>query len=319
MQAVLIVVGVIIGALILLALGVGGVIASFIPLWINAKASGVYVSPFQMLGMKLRGLDPAYLIKNMIELHKTGIATQMDDLEAHVLAGGDLEAVVEAGISADKAGLEVTFDQVCAIDLAGRDVVQAVESCVDPIVISVPPIQAVAQDGIRVRAAVRVTARSRIDRLVGGAGPQTIVARVGEGVVTAIGRMERHAAALENPERISAFILERGLDAGTALEIVSVDVYEVDVLDNVGAQLSEVQAESDKLVAQARAEGRRAIAEAQQMEMRARVTDMTSQVTANEADVPLAMAAAARAGRMWRSPHPVHSVYGTNLWDVLDS
>ncbi len=316
--AILVAVLLVAGVVGFLVVGVG---LSFLPIWVQARASGVPVSFVQMLGMKLRGLDPKRLYEVLITAHKAGLDLNMDDLEAHVLAGGHLEAAVSAVISAEKAGLGVGFDRMCAIDLAGRDVEQAVEAAVNPRVLScpapgLPQISGVARDGIRVGAKVRVTVRANLEKLVGGAGEQTILARVGEGIVGAIGKMTSHSEAQERPELISQYILSHGLDSGTAFEIVSVDVADIDILDNVNARLREVQAQTDKVVAQARAEMRRMMAVARQQEMKARVVEMTAQLTANQALLPLAEAGACRNGQIWRSPRAVRAVWGRHRWDA---
>jgi len=273
---------------------------AFLPLWIQAKASGVPVSMPDMLMMRLRRVSPGSLVGAMVPLWKAGITVDRRDLETHVLAGGDLLAVAEALISADKADLGVDFRQLAAIDLAGRDVVDAVTARVKPRVLLCPPaaaggagvISGVARDGVRLGARARITVRTRLDRLVGGAGAETVIARVGEGIVTTIGSADSHRNVLEKPEIISERLLAKGLDSGTCFEILSVDIADVDVLDNVGARLKSEQADADKRVAQAQAEMRRAAAVAARQEMKARTTEMEGRVVAAKADVPLALATA---------------------------
>lgn len=312
----------IVAALLLLGvlLVAAAVILPLFPIWINARASGVSIGFMQLLGMRLRRIDPAFILHHSISIYQAGIQVPIDDLEAHVLAGGDLYNVAEACVSADKANLNVSFDRLAAIDLAGRDVLYAVEACVNPKVLVCPPpesnpVMGVAKDGIRLNARVRVTVRTDLSRLVGGANAETVVARVGEGIVAAIGTAESHKLVLENPELIAQYILGRGLDSGTSFEIVSVDVSDVDVVDNVGARLQEEQAESDKQVAQARAEMRRVMAVAREREMRAKVVDMTAQLTAARAIVPTALSNACHRGNIWRSPRPVISPQKHHLWD----
>jgi uncharacterized protein YqfA (UPF0365 family) len=304
-----------------IALIVVAVVLSCLKLWIQSQASGVHVTFPYLLGVKLRRVDPELLINQAVTLHKAGLEVELPLLEAHVLAGGNLARVVEANVSAAKAGLEVSFQGLAAIDLAGRDIAGAVQASVNPKVLICPPqnlpgITGVARDGIRLGARVRVTVRANLDRLVGGANEQTITARVGEGIVGAIGAAERHKDILERPELISQWILSRGLDSGTAFEIVSVDVSDVDVLDNVGAHLAEVQADADKKLAQAQAEIRRMMGVAREQEMNAKVVEMTSQLTAAKATVPLALAGAARQGTMWLTPRPVLAPPARLLWQV---
>lgn len=311
--------------LILLALAAAAivavlvVVAMFLNLWVNAKAAGVPLSILQMAMMRLRRIDPARILDAAIRLWKAGAATEIDALEAHVLAGGHLEAVVEALISARKAGIAVDFPAVAAIDLAGRDVVDAVQARVNPKVVTVPPagspsggISGVARDGIRLEARARVTVRTRLERMVGGAGEDTIVARVGEGIVAAIGRAASHREILEKPDLISACLLEKGLDSGTCYEILSVDIADVDVLDNVAARLKSSQAEADKRIAQAQAEVRRATAVAAQQEMRARTVESAGRVTMARATVPLALAGACDEANLG-SGHPLRPLLGHRL------
>ena len=303
--------------LLLAGLGVAAVVVMmFLNLWLQAKASGVPLSIPTMLMMRLRRVQPAVVLQIAITLYKAGIRVEIDDLEAHVLAGGDLPGVADALISADKADLDMDFHRLAAIDLAGRDVVAAVNARVIPTVLLCPPtgsgqaaITGVAQDGIRLAVRARVTVRTRLDKLVGGAGGDTIVARVGEGIVAAVGRAASHRNILERPETISAYLLEKGLDSGTCFEILSVDVADVDVLDNVAARLRSDQAEADKRIAQAQAEVRRAAAVAAHQEMTARTRDMESRVVAASAVEPLAVAsslAEANMGRRQPLPPSLH-------------
>jgi uncharacterized protein YqfA (UPF0365 family) len=292
-------------ALPLLALAV--LVASFLPLWLQAKASGVPVSLLEMAFMRLRQVAPERIVNAGIALAKAGMPVPRERLEAHLLAGGDLEGVTEALISAQKAGLVVDFAKIAGLDLAGRKVVAAVRARVNPKVLAVPPanapVQAIAgvcQDGIRLGVRARVTVRTNLDRLVGGAGEDTVVARVGEGIVAAIGRAASHKEILAEPERISRYLLEHGLDSGTCFEILSVDIAAVDVLDNVGARLAAARAETDKQIAQAQAEVRRANAVATGHEMRARTIDSHAGVIAARSQLPLAGAAAFREGNFGR-------------------
>ena len=275
----------------------------FIPvrLWVSALAAGVRIGLFSLVGMRLRKVDPNVIVPAMIMLHKAGIAIEIDKLEAHYLAGGDVFKVSKALISADKANIPLSFERACAIDLAGRDILNAVKTSVNPKVIDAPPegmIAAVAKDGIQLLAKARVTVRANLDRLVGGATEETIIARVGEGIVTTIGSSLTYKAVLENPDTISKTVLGKGLDSGTAFEILSIDIADIDVGKNVGAHLQADQAEADLKVAQARAETRRAMAVAQEQEMKARVQEMQAKVVEAEAQVPLAMAEAFRAGNL---------------------
>ncbi len=266
--------------------------------WIKALFSGAYVGLPTLVGMRLRGVPPSLIVIARISAIKAGLKIPIDKLESHYLAGGNVQAVVNAIISADKAGIQLPFDRAAAIDLAGRDVLDAVHMSVNPKVIETPKVAAVAKDGIQLKAISRVTVKANIDRLVGGAGEETIIARVGEGIVTTIGSAESHKKVLENPDLISRTVLEKGLDAGTAFEILSIDIADVDVGENIGAQLQAKQAEADKQIAQARAESRRAMAVAQEQEMRAKVQEMRAKVIEAEAQVPLAMAQAFREGNL---------------------
>ena len=262
-----------------------------IPLWIAAWSSGAYVGLPTLIGMRLRRVPPATVVTARISAAKAGLPVSIDDLEAHYLAGGNVVRVVNALISADKANIVMSFKRAAAIDLAGRDVLEAVKMSVIPKVIETARIAAVAKDGIQLIAVSRVTVRTNIDRLVGGAGEETIIARVGEGMVSTIGSATTHKDVLENPDHISKNILSRGLDAGTAYEILSIDIADIDVGENIGAKLQIDQANADKQIAQAKAEERRAMAVALEQEMRARVVEA-------EAEVPRAMAEAFRQGNL---------------------
>ena len=269
-----------------------------IRLWISAAASGAYISLISLIGMRFRRIPPKVIVEPRISAFRAGLQISSDDLESHYLAGGDVNKVVLALISADKAGIELSFQRASAIDLAGRDVLEAVKMSVNPKVINTPVVAAVAKDGIQLKAISRVTVRANIDRLVGGAGEETILARVGEGIVTTIGSAETHKKVLENPDMISRTVLEKGLDSGTAFEILSIDIADVDVGENIGAKLQTDQAEADKRVAQAKAEGRRAMAVAAEQEMTAKAQEMRAKLIEAEAEVPLAMADAFRQGNM---------------------
>ncbi len=262
-----------------------------VPLWIAAWASGAYVGLFTLIAMRLRRVPPTTIVTARISAVKAGIDISLNDLEAHFLAGGNVVRVVNAMISADKANIPLPFKRAAAIDLAGRNVLEAVQMSVLPKVIETPRIAAVAKDGIQLIVVSRVTVRTNIDRLVGGAGEETIIARVGEGMVSTIGSAQSHKNVLENPDHISKHILSKGLDAGTAYEILSIDIADVDVGENIGAKLQIDQANADKQIAQAKAEERRAMAVALEQEMRARVVEA-------EAEVPRAMAEAFRAGNL---------------------
>ncbi|MEX0690599.1 MAG: flotillin-like protein FloA [Gemmatimonadales bacterium] len=288
-----------VGAL-LIAILVISAIAYMIPvlLWINALAAGVRVSITTLVGMRLRNVNPSAVVLPLITATKAGLQLELNMLEAHYLAGGNVERVVRALVSADKAGIELPFKRATAIDLAGRDVLEAVSMSVTPKVIQTPRVAAMAKDGIQLIAIARVTVRANIDRLVGGAGEETILARVGEGIVSTIGSSVSHKAVLENPDNISKTVLAKGLDSGTAFEILSIDIADVDVGKNIGAELQTDQAEADKRIAQAKAEERRAMAVAQEQEMRARVEEMRAKVVEAEAQVPLAMADAFRKGHL---------------------
>lgn len=273
---------------------------SFIPvaLWISALAAGVRVSIFTLVGMRLRRVVPGRIINPLIKAHKAGLGVGINQLESHYLAGGNVDRVVNALIAAQRANIDLTFERCAAIDLAGRDVLEAVQMSVNPKVIETPFISGVALDGIEVKAKARITVRANIDRLVGGAGEETIIARVGEGIVSTIGSAQDHKEVLENPDRISQTVLKKGLDAGTAFEILSIDIADVDIGKNIGAMLQTDQAEADKNIAQAKAEERRAMAVAAEQEMVARVQEMRAKVVEAEAEVPMAIAEAFRSGNL---------------------
>ena len=272
----------------------------FVPvgLWITAMFSGVKVSIMTLIGMRIRRVRPSNIVDPMIKATKAGISLTIDKLEAHYLAGGDVNTVVNALIAAQRANINLEFEQAAAIDLAGRDVLEAVKVSVNPKVIETPIISAVAKDGIELRVKARVTVRANIERLVGGAGEETIIARVGEGIVTTVGSAGTHKEVLENPDKISKTVLEKGLDSGTAFEILSIDIADVDVGRNIGAQLQTDQAEADKKIAQAKAEEKRAMAFAQEQEMKALVVEMQAKLVEAEAMVPEAIATALREGNM---------------------
>lgn len=273
---------------------------TFVPLglFISARASGVKVGILQLVGMRIRKVTPSRIVNPLIKATKAGLNVSINKLEAHYLAGGNVDRVINALIAAQRAGIPLDFEKACAIDLAGRDVLNAVQMSVNPKVIETPVIAAVAMDGIELRAKARVTVRANIDRLVGGAGEETIIARIGEGIVTTVGSSASHKEVLENPDLISRTVLNKGLDAGTAFEILSIDIADVDVGRNVGAQLQIDQAEADKRIAQALAEERRAMAVAQEQENIAAVQGMRARVIEAEAEVPKAIAAAFREGKL---------------------
>lgn len=273
---------------------------SYVPfgLWISAVSAGVKVSIFSLVGMRLRRVMPQRIIRPLIKVQKAGINVSANQLESHYLSGGRVDNVVDALIAAHRANLELNFERAAAIDLAGRDVFEAVRMSVNPKIIETPWISAVAINGIEVKVMARVTVRANITRLVGGAGEETIIARVGEGIVTTVGSSQSHKEVLENPDRISQTVLSKGLDSGTAFEILSIDIADIDVGRNIGAQLQIEQAEADKQIAQAKAEERRATAIAHEQEMIAQVQEMRSKVVSAEAEVPLAIAEALREGHM---------------------
>jgi uncharacterized protein YqfA (UPF0365 family) len=294
-EAVLVVMGLVIVAIIVLA-----IILTFVPLglWISALAAGVSIGIFNLIGMRLRRVVPSRIVNPLIKATKAGLNVSVDKLEAHYLAGGNVDRVVNALIAAQRANIPLEFERAAAIDLAGRDVLQAVQMSVNPKVLETPKVAAMAKDGIEVIAKARVTVRANIDRLVGGAGEETILARVGEGIVTTVGSSASHKEVLENPDRISQTVLNKSLHSGTAFEILSIDIADVDVGRNIGAQLQTDQAEADKRVSQARAEERRAMAVAKEQEMKAAVQEMRAKVVEAEAEVPKAMAAALREGKL---------------------
>ena len=272
----------------------------FVPigLWISARAAGVNVGIFYLVGMRLRRVIPSKIVLPLVKANKAGLDVNANQLEAHYLAGGDVDRVVDALIAAQRATMSLTFERAAAIDLAGRDVLEAVQMSVNPKVIETPFISAVAQNGIELKVRARVTVRANIDRLVGGAGEATVIARVGEGIVTSVGSAEDHSEVLENPDKISKTVLNKGLDAGTAFEILSIDIADVDVGRNIGARLQTDQAEADKRIAQAKAEERRAMAVAKEQEMHAYTQEMQAKVVEAQAEVPLATAQALREGNL---------------------
>lgn len=268
-------------------------------LWVNARASGVNISLLQLFLMRIRKVPPPVIVRPMIEAHKAGLKNiTRDELEAHYLAGGHVERVVHALVSAAKANIDLSFQMATAIDLAGRDVFQAVQMSVNPKVIDTPPVAAVSKDGIQLIAKARVTVRANIKQLVGGAGEETILARVGEGIVSSIGSSESHKTVLENPDSISKLVLRKGLDAGTAFEILSIDIADIDIGKNIGAVLQMDQAQADKNIAQAKAEERRAMAVATEQEMKAKAQEARAKVIEAEAEIPRAMAEAFRNGNL---------------------
>lgn len=269
-----------------------------VALWFQALLSGVHVSLIQLILMRWRGVNPKTIVMAMITGTKAGLTLRVNELEAHYLAKGNVTKVVMALISANKANIPMDFKMATAIDLAGRDVFEAVQMSVNPKVINTPPVTAVAKDGIQLIAKARVTVRTNIKQLVGGAGEETVIARVGEGIVSSIGSAESHKEVLENPDSISKLVLSKGLDAGTAFEILSIDIADIDVGKNIGAVLQMDQADADKNIAQARAEERRAMAVAQEQEMKAKAQEARAKVIEAEAQVPLAMAEAFRSGNL---------------------
>lgn len=277
----------------ILILSVISLFFRFVPvgLWVTAYFSGVKVSLFTLVGMRLRRVNPQDIINPQIKATKAGLDLAIDELEAHHLAGGDINDVIDALIASERANIDLPFEQAAAIDLAGRNVFEAVQVSVNPKVIETPKVAAVAKDGIELIAKAKVTVRANIERLVGGAGEDTIIARVGEGIVTTVGSATSHAAILENPDLMSQNVLNKGLDAGTAFEILSIDIADVDVGRNIGAQLQTDQAEADKKIAQAKAEEQRSMAVAREQEMQAKVTEA-------QAEVPLAIAEAFRSGNL---------------------
>ena len=293
-----------VGLSVFLLIGIIAILAVFfyfVPflLWISARVSGVRISLIQLFLMRIRKVPPQVIVRAMIEAHKAGLKTiTRDELEAHYLAGGHVERVVHALVSASKANIDLGFQMATAIDLAGRDVFEAVQMSVNPKVIDTPPVTAVAKDGIQLIAKARVTVRANIRQLVGGAGEDTILARVGEGIVSSIGSSESHKQVLENPDSISKLVLKKGLDSGTAFEILSIDIADIDIGKNIGATLQMDQAQADKNIAQAKAEERRAMAIALEQEMKAKAHEARAKVIEAEAEVPRAMAEAFRSGNL---------------------
>ena len=293
-----------VGLSVFLLIGIIAILAVFfyfVPflLWISARVSGVRISLIQLFLMRIRKVPPQVIVRAMIEAHKAGLKTiTRDELEAHYLAGGHVERVVHALVSASKANIDLGFQMATAIDLAGRDVFEAVQMSVNPKVIDTPPVTAVAKDGIQLIAKARVTVRANIRQLVGGAGEDTILARVGEGIVSSIGSSESHKQVLENPDSISKLVLKKGLDSGTAFEILSIDIADIDFGKNIGATLQMDQAQADKNIAQAKAEERRAMAIALEQEMKAKAQEARAKVIEAEAEVPRAMAEAFRSGNL---------------------
>ena len=269
-----------------------------IPLWIAALLSGVKIGIFPLVGMRLRRVPPQIILSCMIQAKKAGIEVSSNDLEAHFLAGGNVFRVIFALIAADKANIPLDLKRATAIDLAGRNVLDAVKMSVNPKVIETPMVTAIAKDGIQLCAIARITVRANIERLVGGAGEETILARVGEGIVTTIGSAISHKHVLENPDRISKLVLEKGLDSGTAFEILSIDIADVDVGRNIGAELQMAQANADKDIAQAKAEERRAMAVALEQEMKAKISEMEAKLVDSEAEIPMAIAEALATGKL---------------------
>ncbi len=287
-------------SIVALAIILISVFLSFVPigLWVSATAAGVKISIFSLIGMRLRRVRPDMVIRPLIKGTKAGLEVDVNQLEAHLLSGGHVDNVVNALIAAHRANLELTFERAAAIDLAGRDVFEAVRMSVSPKIIETPLISAVALDGIEVKVVAKVTVRANLSRLVGGAGEATISARVGEGIVTTVGSSQSHKGVLENPDRISQTVLAKGLDSGTAFEILSIDIADIDVGRNIGAHLQIEQAEADKQIAQAKAEERKAIAIAREQEMKAFVQEQRAKVVEAEAQVPLAISEALRNGHL---------------------
>ena len=272
----------------------------FVPigLWISALAADVHVGIFTLIGMRMRRVPPSKIVMPLIKANKAGLDVNVNQLEAHYLAGGNVDRVVDALIAAQRAQIVLPFERSAAIDLAGRDVLEAVQMSVNPKVIETPLVGAIAKNGIELKVKARVTVRANIDRLVGGAGEPTIIARVGEGIVSTIGSAESHTDVIESPEEISKTVLDKGLDAGTAFEILSIDIADVDVGRNIGAQLQTDQAEADKRIAQAKAEERRAMAIAKEQEMKAYTQEMEAKVVEAQAEVPHALAEAFKKGNI---------------------
>lgn len=288
------------GLFLILGIGVLAAFLHFVPigLWISALAADVHVGIFTLIGMRMRRVPPAKIVMPLIKANKAGLDVNVNQLEAHYLAGGNVDKVVDALIASQRAQIVLPFERSAAIDLAGRDVLEAVQMSVNPKVIETPVVSAVAKNGIELKIKARVTVRANIDRLVGGAGEPTIIARVGEGIVTTVGSSENHTDVLESPDEISKTVLGKGLDAGTAFEILSIDIADVDVGRNIGAQLQTDQAEADKRIAQAKAEERRAMAVAREQEMKAFTQEMEAKVVEAQAEVPHAMAEAFKKGNL---------------------
>ena len=288
------------GLLVFAAMVGLGIFLHFVPigLWISALAADVHVGIFTLIGMRMRRVPPAKIVMPLIKANKAGLDVNVNQLEAHYLAGGNVDKVVDALIASQRAQIVLPFERSAAIDLAGRDVLEAVQMSVNPKVIETPVVSAVAKNGIELKIKARVTVRANIDRLVGGAGEPTIIARVGEGIVTTVGSAERHTDVLESPDEISKVVLGKGLGAGTAFEILSIDIADVDVGRNIGAQLQTDQAEADKRIAQAKAEERRAMAVAREQEMKAYTQEMEAKVVEAQAEVPHAMAEAFKKGNL---------------------
>ncbi|MBQ3442929.1 MAG: flotillin-like protein FloA [Selenomonadaceae bacterium] len=285
---------------VIIGIGIASVFLHFVPigLWISALAADVHVGIFTLIGMRMRRVPPAKIVMPLIKANKAGLDVNVNQLEAHYLAGGNVDKVVDALIASQRAQIVLPFERSAAIDLAGRDVLEAVQMSVNPKVIETPVVSAVAKNGIELKIKARVTVRANIDRLVGGAGEPTIIARVGEGIVTTVGSSEMHTDVLESPDDISKTVLGKGLDAGTAFEILSIDIADVDVGRNIGAQLQTDQAEADKRIAQAKAEERRAMAVAKEQEMKAYTQEMEAKVVEAQAEVPHAMAEALKLGKL---------------------
>ena len=288
------------GIIIIIAIIGVALFLHFVPvgLWISAISAGAKVNIVNLVGMRLRRVNPTSIVLPLIKSNKAGIEVNTDQLEGHYLAGGNVDKVIDALIASQRASIPLTWQRACAIDLAGRNVLEAVQMSVNPKVIETPAISAVAKNGIELKVKARVTVRANIDRLVGGAGEATIIARVGEGIVTSVGSKNSHMEVLENPDHISQTVLDKGLDANTAFEILSIDIADVDVGRNIGAQLLTEQAEADKRIAQAKAEERRAMAVAKEQEMKAFTQEMQAKVVEAQASVPEALAAALREGNM---------------------
>jgi len=290
------------GSLFVVFLFVIGILVflHFVPLglWISAMAAGVHVGIFNLIGMRLRRVPPSRIVLPLIKANKAGLEVSVNQLEAHFLAGGDVDKVVDALIAAHRAQIALPFERSAAIDLAGRNVLEAVQMSVNPRVIETPVVSAVAKNGIELKVKARVTVRANIDRLVGGAGEATVIARVSEGIITSVGLADDHKQVLANPDHISQVVLAKGLDAGTAFEILSIDIADVDVGRNIGAALLTDQAEADKRIAQAKAEERRTMAVAREQEMKAYTQEMQAKVVESQAEVPIALAIALKEGRI---------------------